>query len=337
MIKYFLTDSSGANAIDAGSGTTLGRFASYSNSSEDKRFDRTEDPNKAELILFVENHADSPDGSDSVRRVVTSELFKRFPKKCAVHSGKDFPTPIIPGVFPSLPRAWSKIVPCHSGPYLAAVNPYLSFATELSEPSFLAGFTGACRNKPIRIKLRQLAQQHKWANIQVKDTSKEFIATLRSGDSKGHAELKQSFVEDIRNCKFSLCPAGTGASSFRIFESMQMGRALVILADKWLPPPGPRWSDFAIFVRERDLSQLPSILKKRESDWRSMGDHARSAWEEFYSQERIAGTVIGSAFDSLRRWHANPVRFGVASRLLALYRDFVVIRLHRLRIRLASK
>ena len=40
-------------------------------------------------------------------------------------------------------------------------------------------------------------------------------------------------------------------SSIRIFEMMEAGIAPVIMSNNWLPPVGPSWEEFALFVPER--------------------------------------------------------------------------------------
>ena len=93
------------------------------------------------------------------------------------------------------------------------------------------------------------------------------------------------YAETLCRSKFVLCPRGLGTATFRLFEAMQAGRAPVIVSDGWVPPEGPRWEEFSLRVRERDVRQIPALLEARESEHARMGALARRAWEEFFAPE----------------------------------------------------
>lgn len=65
---------------------------------------------------------------------------------------------------------------------------------------------------------------------------------------------KEVFADAVTMSQFVLCPAGEGSP---LYETLAAGRVPVILADGWAPPPGPRWSDFALIWPERDVPSLP--------------------------------------------------------------------------------
>jgi exostosin family protein len=254
-----------------------------------------QDAEAADVILFAEWAGDVEDDVDAVQRIMRSPLYRDYARKIIVHCGMDIPRPLIPGFYPSLPRQWAASVGCLGGPFLNDTNPFLIGPATDSPPELLASFFGSCDRKPVRQRLVNEASDAAWRDIPVRDTSHEFIGTLRRGDRDGHNELKRRFASDMLNSKFALCPKGAGASSYRIFEAMQVGRAPVIIADDWLPPVGPDWSSFAIEVAERDIKRLPALLHEREHEWRSRGDRAKAAWNLFYSPQKIGLTVIRQA------------------------------------------
>jgi hypothetical protein len=182
----------------------------------------------------------------------------------------------------------------------------------------LASFFGACvGDKPVRRKLMKASLEKRWSDISVRDTSEDFIGSLRAQQLDRHNALKQAFVLDTLAAKFALCPRGEGASSFRIFEAMQLGRPPVIIADDWSPPPGPDWKSLCVFVKERNIRHLREILRDVEPDAGALGRHAREAWEQFYSPSRIGITVLSQAVDllgrtaSLRALHSGGARIYV--------------------------
>src|SRR5436305_3537023 len=100
-------------------------------------------------------------------------------------------------------------------------------------------------------------------------------------------EEKKAYANIIQNAKFSLCPAGWAATSFRIFESMALGRCPVIIADNFEPPVGPNWKDFALFFPENKLNDLHSFLRKNENRYEQLGDKAFEVWQEFFCPSQI--------------------------------------------------
>jgi hypothetical protein len=91
-------------------------------------------------------------------------------------------------------------------------------------------------------------------------------------------------AEAILDSQFVLCPAGCGPSSYRLFESMEMGRVPVILSDDWVPPPGPRWDEFSVRVPERFVGEISSILSMFSDRHEVMGRQARLAWEQWFAK-----------------------------------------------------
>lgn len=266
------------------------------NSSDSNRIRLVNDPAEADVVLFAESNRDDARSGHFLENIIKTPVYREFASKTAVHSGRDFPFPVIPGIYPSLTSIWAMGLQCVGGPYIVEPNPYLNQDVGWDgEIRWLASFQGCSQGKPVRLRLLNLNS----AEILIQDTQDEFVGALRENDQGKIAFLKRRFVCQMLESKFALCPSGAGASSFRIFEAMQLSRPPVIISDGWMPPPGPRWTEFAIFVRERDLVRLPNILKSREHEWRQMGHLAREAWDKFYSPTHIGETVMQLAFQSI--------------------------------------
>jgi hypothetical protein len=97
----------------------------------------------------------------------------------------------------------------------------------------------------------------------------------------------------ILDAKFSLCPVGLAPVSFRIFESMALGRAPVLIADDYVYPRGPEWAAFSMAVPEREVTQLGERLARREAEAELMGRNARAAWERYFARDAICGFLLG--------------------------------------------
>jgi glycosyltransferase involved in cell wall biosynthesis len=108
-------------------------------------------------------------------------------------------------------------------------------------------------------------------------------------------QLKPSqiaFNDVILGAKFSLCPRGNGAGSYRLQESMALGRAPVIISDDWVPVADLAWERFAVFVAEDSLHDLPAILREYEPHWKDMGELARQTYESHFSRKVFASRAV---------------------------------------------
>jgi hypothetical protein len=77
----------------------------------------------------------------------------------------------------------------------------------------------------------------------------------------------------------------------RIFEMMEASIAPVIVADDWLPPLGPSWEEFALFVPESEISSIYGKVKAHEGEFAHRGRLARQTWEQYFSPE-----IIGASY-----------------------------------------
>ena len=266
----------------------------------------TDDPDEADVVLFIEPAGDELEANDALQQIVHSQVYTRHKGKIVVYSAKDLPRPLVPGLYPSISKYWSGVLGCHGAPYLTTPNPFLGQDVGWSgKTEQLASFCGVCRRIPLRLRLLDAARRIQWTDISIHDTSAEFLGLLRQKDLATHEELKALFVRKMLEARYALCPRGNGPSSFRIFEAMQIGRAPVVIADEWMPPPGPDWPSFMIQVKQRDVGRLAEILRVRENEWEMRGTLARQAWVRFYSPERIGETIVRQACEVVdsTQWH----------------------------------
>ena len=235
----------------------------------------TADPEKADVILFVATRDVGP----SLRNIRHHPLYRRFRSRCFAYSEYDHVVPLVPGIYPSAHRAWSFGNRVRGGPYISWFNATLPDDVALSgvaEACYLFSFVGAGRHAQVRKEILRL----KHPQGLVRDTSDWYTRTVQTPANR--SAHRHRYVESLRQSRFVLCPRGLGAASARLFETMRMARAPVILSDAWLPPDGPDWDSFALRVRERDVSRLPALLEARAGDAVRMGQSARQAWETWF-------------------------------------------------------
>ena len=249
----------------------------------------TDDPAAADLILFVRTL--SHDGA-VFRRLLAHPLVRRHRARCFLYDLNDRIVPVLPGIYPSVERRWHDRARIRSGPYLEeTANPFLVYDPVSAERRYLYSFLGAVRSAPVRERLA--AMPHGPHGLFL-DTSARAEQIARHGTADERREFARQYAEATTLSQFVLCPRGVGVSSRRLFETMGMGRAPVVLADDWVPPDGPAWERSCVFIREADCERLPHLLAERADEALELGREARRQWEEWYAPEVLFHRTVES-------------------------------------------
>jgi len=253
------------------------------------RFDRVgqhelcNSANSADAILFVE---DAHFSDYAYRQVRRHPLVKQYNNKTFIYSEADKPFHTLPGLYTSMPADRFQEQQHVAFPFVRTMNQYVKHISKWQvEQDWPFSFVGAmsCRLRKSVIKLSEFSPG-------VRNTS-EFNfwhATQAEKTSQG-----LFFAESMARSRFSLCPRGIGTTSFRPFESMRAGRAPVIISDNWVPPSHVNW-DFAIFVREAEIANIPQLLEGMKDEAIERGKAARAAWESAYATDVIFDTAACS-------------------------------------------
>lgn len=233
-------------------------------------------------------------------------LLSRFYEKTFTINNDDAATGLLPGLYTSLPKS-------RFDPTLHVAVPYIEFPNDLvfsgnheaSNPRYLASWRGNTKSNALRRRMvESLGARHAFCL----ETTKSWM--------NHKADEKASYVEVMMNAKFSLCPAGWAPVSFRIYESMAVGRCPVILADQLVLPSGPDWSSCALFFAEKELSHLEDYLRKHEYRYRELGAKAKAEFDSYFADavvaEYYAKKLIALIFSArqtsreaeIRRWNS---------------------------------
>lgn len=233
-------------------------------------------PEQADIILFVETHG----GDDPYRLSIRYHpVYQRFPKRCFVYHDDDHAVAVLRGIYPSIRKRDYLPDRCRSAGYIAriATNEFVHYDPARRCRKWLYSFLGEA-NSEVRRALFSRAHQ----DALIRDTSGLRHWQMEPGQVRDLFMMQ--YAEAISESQFVLCPAGFGPSTYRLFETMEMGRVPVILSDEWVPPLGPQWDQFSIRIPERAAGEIPSILSSFSSRHEEMGRKARVAWEQWFAK-----------------------------------------------------
>ena len=239
----------------------------------------TEDPEEADVILFVEaHHVDDP----YFRNVINHAFYKKFKKKCVLYHDTDLSITALPTISPSIEKWQYNLKTKRTSHYIARMceNETINNAQVNYPPNrdFLYSFSGA-KTHGLRTKILSLNHP---TNSFVKDTSGFRAWELIDAERRIYEE---EYLDVMNRSYFILTPRGIGPATYRLFESMQLGRVPIIIADQWVKIPNIEWDTFSITIPESKIAQIPHILRERKDDAVEMGKIARTTWENFFSPE----------------------------------------------------
>ncbi len=75
---------------------------------------------------------------------------------------------------------------------------------------------------------------------------------------------------------------------------MQAGVAPVIISDGWIPVSGLDWNEFAIFIPERNISEIYDVLKSHESEYLRAGKLATAAYNKWFVEEAVWDQLLAA-------------------------------------------
>lgn len=232
-----------------------------------------DDPDRADLILFVDLHQHPEDWRQRALR--THPYVRAFAEKSFVYDERDLPWDSLPGVYVSMPRSAFDVRRHRAFAYPRLLNDVRAVAGD--DPDLLFSFQGR-RVGPVRD--RVLALSHPRAVVE--DTS---AYDFFEPSAPGLDEARLRYREVMSRSKFVLCPRGAGTSSVRIFEALACGRVPVVLSDDWVAPQGIDWESCSVRIPEADIRSAPARLEQLEPRWPETSTAARQVYVEWFADD----------------------------------------------------
>jgi len=293
----------------------------------DKRHTLVNSAESADIILVVFVREDS-DGSEILRH----DLINKYPSKCFSLTDADAPLFLHHGIYCSTKKSILTMGRIRTGAYTAYadrfLNPYVQGHVVSTQnrvaKKYLLSFMG--RNcSDVREIIFRLDFNRR--DILIEDSSS---FDLWHGEDAGRMARQKYFYDVLVSSKFSLCPRGSGATSLRLFESMQVGVAPVIISDGWLFPRGPRWRDFSIVLKQKHIRDLEKVVQSYENSYAEMGVLARTAFETYFAESRYFNYVIANCLSIMRAQRIPEALYWKSNRvLLSLRKGKAKLRLLR--------
>lgn len=257
-------------------------------------------PDEADLILLCGSFSRDP------HLLTRHPLYRRSPQKCAVYTGDDRYFALAPGVYTSPRRGLStRIGRVRSHAFAASYGRHANQAVREAtrspdawrehDKTLLFSFEGSATS---RLRRRLFALRFDQRITRLDDTTRTY--SHFDHDGEGRAAGQARYVDTMLSSRFALCPRGVGTGTLRLFESMSLGVAPVLLSDHYVLPRGPDWETFLFRLPERRVPHLESSLRAFTDTAVDRGLRARSAWETWFAPEVLFDHLVDAAFDTVR-------------------------------------
>lgn len=244
-------------------------------------------PEDADLIiLFQEWSFKLPNYRE---QLLKDKLVQEFAKKLyVVNYDSVVSEGYLPGCYVSLQQSLfdpTRFRPCA---YPKFYNEHFKQPESVKKtPDYLYSFRGTLHSHPLRKKMLDALPNNR--NAKIVDNTKAFHTHTN--------DEKEQYLKELMASLFVLCPRGSSPNSYRLYETMSLGRCPVIISDEWVETTGPDWQQCSIRIKESDIGHIDSILKERESDGVMLGENARQAWHTHFSEENTYKSYLTQILD----------------------------------------
>ncbi len=151
------------------------------------------------------------------------------------------------------------------------------------DKDIFCSFVGS-NTHPIRDKIKQIYDSDKDFNLHMKPWT----------DTIPQNQL-EFFIDITTRSKFSLCPRGYGAQSFRFYEILQLNSIPVIVYDKeWLPFKSEiDYESFCVLIKASEVptlkDRLLSITQKQQDNMLKQG---KIIYEKYFTLEGMSKQIL---------------------------------------------
>lgn len=136
--------------------------------------------------------------------------------------------------------------------------------------------------------IRNRIYHHYHSDIDFKFIGKNWTPTVSNNDL-------DTFINLTSRSKFTLCPRGYGAQSFRLYEVLQLDSVPVIVYDKeWFPFKNKiDWNSFSVLIHESEIANLKEKLSSiTEREYTNMIEEGKKIYSEYFTMEGMSKHIL---------------------------------------------
>jgi hypothetical protein len=124
----------------------------------------------------------------------------------------------------------------------------------------------------------------------------EYVLKPKSWTNEVKKDRQDLFLDLTKRSKFTLCPRGYGATSFRLYEAMQLKSVPVyIYHEKPHLPFVDRinWNDICVLINIDEIDQLDQKLKNiTDEQYSNMLDNIEKAYLKYFTLEGMCNGIL---------------------------------------------
>ena len=149
--------------------------------------------------------------------------------------------------------------------------------------TIFASFVGSATH-PIRNKMAEAVRNNR-----------KYAITMKTWEHNISHNNQNHFLDVMSRSVFSLCPRGYGATSFRLYEALQLKSIPVYISDRFLLPFLDRneWEKFSVLIEENQIKDMDRILSGfSESDIQNMIRCGQEVYQNYFTVESSIKNII---------------------------------------------
>lgn len=123
----------------------------------------------------------------------------------------------------------------------------------------------------------------------------DFVFSQCEWSAKVSQERWELFKDITSRSKFVLCPRGTGRTSWRLYEAMQLGAIPVYVSDEYMLPWDDilNWKEFCVLISEKEIPDLKEILLEiSDKKYDEMQKFIKSIYNNCFSLDGVFVNIV---------------------------------------------
>jgi len=132
--------------------------------------------------------------------------------------------------------------------------------------------------------------------VQHLSDKKNYLLQLKNWSPSVENDKKDLFLDITPRSKFTLCPRGYGATSFRLYEAMQLNSVPVYIYENFPYIPFEDkidWSRLAVLIDRKDIKNIDNILLSiTDEKYEDMLKYIREIYPKYFTLEGMCQILL---------------------------------------------